>query len=88
MRRFFFCASVWVLVMLVVPAYLAACPACKTLEDPIGKGFNWSILFMMSMPFVVFTLIGGTVFWCYRRAQRGQIAAETGEIKVTERSKM
>ncbi len=56
--------------MLIVPTYLEACPACKTLDDPISKGFNFSILFMMAMPFAVFTVIGGTVFWHYRRANR------------------
>ena len=49
-------------VMLIVPTYLEACPGCKNLDDPIGKGFNWSILFMMAMPFTVFGLIGGTVY--------------------------
>lgn len=57
-------------VMLIVPTYLGACPACKTLDDPIGKGFNWSILFMMAMPFTVFGVIGGTIFLHYRRANR------------------
>ena len=51
-----------VFVMLVVPTSLEACPACKTLDDPISKGFNWSILFLMAMPFTVFGLIGGTIF--------------------------
>ena len=59
-----------VFVMLVVPTSLEACPACKTLDDPISKGFNWSILFLMAMPFTVFGLIGGTIFFQYRRANR------------------
>ena len=55
-------ASVLMLVMLSVPMSVEACPACKTLDDPIGKGFNWSILFMIAMPFTVFGVIGGTIF--------------------------
>ena len=39
-----------------------ACPGCKNLDDPINKGFNWSILFMMAMPFTVFGLVAGTIF--------------------------
>ena len=70
MCRFFLWVSLLMVVMLIVPAYLEACPACKTLDDPIGKGFNWSILFMMAMPFTVFGLIGGTVYLQYRRANR------------------
>lgn len=54
--------SIWILVMLIVPTYLEACPGCKNLDDPINKGFNWSILFMMAMPFTVFGLVGGTVY--------------------------
>jgi hypothetical protein len=56
--------------MLIVPTYLEACPGCKTLDDPIGKGFNWSVLFMMAMPFTVFGVIGSTIFLHYRRANR------------------
>ncbi|MYB93190.1 hypothetical protein F4054_20535 [Candidatus Poribacteria bacterium] len=70
MYRFFFWVSLLMVVMLIVPTYLEACPACKTLDDPIGKGFNWSILFMMAMPFAVFGVIGGTVYLHYRRANR------------------
>ena len=70
MSRFFLAVTLLIVVMLIVPTYLEACPACKTLDDPISKGFNFSILFMMAMPFAVFTVIGGTVFWHYRRANR------------------
>ena len=51
-----------IFVVLVVPMSVEACPACKTLDDPIGKGFNLSILFMIAMPFAVFGFIGGTIF--------------------------
>ena len=62
MHKLFFWASVLILVVLIVPTCLEACPACKTLDEPISKGFNWSILFLMAMPFTVFGLIGGTIF--------------------------
>ena len=62
MYRFFLWTSVLILVMLVAPISLEACPGCKDLDDPIGKGFNWSILFMIAMPFTVFGIIGGTIF--------------------------
>ena len=70
MYRFFLGVSLLMVVMLIGPTYLEACPACKTLDDPIGKGFNFSILFMMAMPFTVFAVIGGTVYLQYRRANR------------------
>ena len=62
MNRFFLWTSILILVMLIVPTYLEACPGCKNLDDPINKGFNWSILFMMAMPFTVFGIVGGTIF--------------------------
>ena len=62
MYRLFLGVTLLIVVMLIVPTYLEACPACKTLDDPIGKGFNWSILFMIAMPFTVVGLIGGTIF--------------------------
>ena len=62
----FYTKTVWafilILVMLIVPMSLEACPGCKDLDDPINKGFNWSILFMMAMPFTVFGIVGGTIF--------------------------
>lgn len=62
MSKFFLSVTLLIVVMFLVPTYLEACPACKTLDDPIGKGFNFSILFMVAMPFAVFGLIGGTIF--------------------------
>ena len=77
MQRFMLWTSILVLVMLVVPMSLEACPGCKDLDDPINKGFNWSILFMMAMPFTVFGLVGATIFLNYRRANRKPINEET-----------
>lgn len=62
MYRLLVWASVLIFVVLIVPTYLEACPGCKDLDDPINKGFNWSILFLMAMPFTVFGLVGGTIF--------------------------
>ena len=62
MHKLFFWASILILVMFIVPMSLEACPGCKELDEPISRGFNWSILFLMAMPFTVFGLIGGTVY--------------------------
>ena len=58
------------LIVAISPLSLEACPACKNLDEPIARGFNWSVLFMMAMPFTVFGIIGGSVFYTYRRANR------------------
>ena len=58
------------LIIASIPLSLEACPACKNLDEPIARGFNWSVLFMMTMPFAVFGVIGGSVFYTYRRAYK------------------
>lgn len=55
-------------VSVLLPNPLDACPACKNLDEPIARGFNWSVLFMMAMPFTVFGVIGGSVYYHFRRA--------------------
>ena len=77
MYRFALWTTILILIMLIVPTYLQACPGCKELDDPINKGFNWSILFMMAMPFTVFGLVGGTVYLHYRRTNRKPTDQET-----------
>lgn len=48
-----------------------ACPGCNgALDNSLGFGFNTSILFMMSMPFVVAGAIGFGLIYTYRRAQK------------------
>ncbi len=56
-------------VYVLLPDALDACPACKNLDEPIARGFNWSVLFMMAMPFTVIGVIGGSVYFHFRRAQ-------------------
>jgi hypothetical protein len=51
---------------LLMPTVVQACPSCKTIDDPIVQGFKWSILFLMAMPYIVSGLIGGGVFYVYR----------------------
>lgn len=50
-----------------------ACPSCKEglgQTEQWAQGFNLSILFMMSMPFAVVGLIGGIVYYNYRRRKQ------------------
>lgn len=59
-----------IFLVAIITLTAEACPACKNLDEPIAHGFNWSVLFMMAMPFTVFGVIGGSVFYSYRRANR------------------
>ncbi|WP_254506626.1 hypothetical protein [Anatilimnocola floriformis] len=51
-----------------------ACPGCKEqiAGDPaaynIARGYFWSILFMLSMPILIFTGMGSYFYWEVRRA--------------------
>jgi hypothetical protein len=64
-----------VAVFVVLPALLSACPLCKdALEDKttgltneLGRGFYYSILLMVSTPFLV---AGGLFFRIYRMRRR------------------
>jgi hypothetical protein len=59
-----------VMVFICLANVAGACPSCKLIEDPIAKGFNWSVLFLMATPFAVFGVIGGSIFYAYRRANK------------------
>jgi hypothetical protein len=55
----------------VAPTLAHACPGCNSaLDNSLGFGFNTSILFMMSMPFVVAGAIGFGLIYTYRRSRK------------------
>ena len=59
----------------------AACPTCKDnlAHDPASanlvRGYAYSILFMLSMPFLILFGIGGYFYWQIRKA-RAALAAQ------------
>lgn len=69
-RYFPFVLKVVVCVLFVMPTVAQACPSCKLVDDPIAQGFKWSILFLMAMPYIVFSLIGGGVFFSIKRVKQ------------------
>ena len=62
--------------LLAAPAVTVAqgCAMCKAAiggpEDPMAAGFNVSILFLMSMPFVLLGSVGAWFAYMYRRQRR------------------
>ncbi len=54
------------------------CPTCKDGIAEGGNGYNlvqgygWSIVFMMSMPFLIFFSLGGYFYYEVRKAQRAR----------------
>ena len=67
-----------VVCLLVVVGVAEACPGCKDAlaeNDPdqarVVRGYFWSILFMMGMPFAIFGTIGTYLYLEVRRARAG-----------------
>lgn len=70
------------LVVTLVAADAVACPTCKegiAQNDAHGQsmaaGYYYSILFMMSMPFIILTTFGSFAYRSVKRAQAERDAA-------------
>ena len=56
----------------LVPTHVLAqgCAMCGTAfnhDDPVARAFNWSVLFLIAMPYTVFGLAAGWLFLAHRR---------------------
>ena len=66
--------------VLLFDGVASACPTCKEslAHDPaatnLARGFYYSILFMVSMPFVIFGGMSAYFYWEVRKAQARQAA--------------
>jgi hypothetical protein len=56
-------------VAAMLPSAAWACAVCWGADDPLGRGLNVSILFLMSMPFLIGGSIIGVLFVAQKRAQ-------------------
>jgi hypothetical protein len=75
-------AAILVLVALLLPALLTACPLCKEAEADtpggsasLGRGFYYSILLMIAVPW---TAVGTVAFLIFRKRRRSGKVAGTG----------
>ena len=63
-------------VICSLAGVVTACPNCKEALASDGgnvvAGYFWSILFMMSMPFVILGTFGGSMYLSVRRARAAQ----------------
>lgn len=75
LRRISLAALAFLLALL--PASLAlACPTCKSgLTDQYVNAYGWSIIFMMSMPFLILGSLSAYFYWEVLRARAAQAAA-------------
>ena len=75
-----FCVVIAAVLLSAADVY--ACPTCKdglAESDPVSqaqaRGFFYSILFMMAMPFVLIGTLGGAAYLSIRRARERQPGA-------------
>ncbi len=72
-----------VALLLLLASVAAACPTCKeglAQNDPQGRaiaaGYYYSILFMMSMPYLVLGTFASVAYYTIRRARQANAAVE------------
>lgn len=75
---------VFVVVACMVTS-ATACPTCKEgmsgpESEAIARGYLYSILFMMAMPFVIIGTFGSAAYFSIRRARDQHKAQQAAEI--------
>jgi hypothetical protein len=77
-------AAIILALVLLIASVAAACPTCKeglAQNDPQGQslaaGYYYSILFMMSMPYLLLCTFASVAYYSIRRAR--QQPATSGE---------
>lgn len=53
-----------------------ACAMCQTVlprgDDPLARGLLWSVLILLTAPFVVSAAIGGWIYFHYRKSRSSE----------------
>jgi len=57
-------------VLALCPVAAWACAVCFEGDDALARGLNMSILFLMSMPFLIFGSIFSTVYIAQKRTHK------------------
>jgi uncharacterized paraquat-inducible protein A len=76
-------AAIVVVLVLMLASVAAACPTCKdglAQNDPHGQsiaaGYAYSVIFMMTMPYVLLCTMGSLAYLAIRRARQAQEAEQ------------
>ena len=65
-------------VVVLMAREALACPTCKdTLTDNYVQAYGMSIIFMMSMPFIIFGLLSAYFYYEVCKARRQKAAEQT-----------
>ena len=72
----------------ILPTHVLAqgCAMCGTAfnhDDPVARAFNWSVLFLIAMPYTVFALAAGWLFLAHRR-RSGRRRADVIVLRRTQ----
>jgi hypothetical protein len=85
-RRFTIAAAVLALTLLLQTATFA-CPGCiEATSDQslnLARGFSYSILFMMPIPFIIVGSFGGYVYYTMRRRDVESAETKTPDDKTS-----
>ena len=68
--------SLVLLVTSVARALAQGCAMCGSSYgegDPTGRAISWSVLFLMTMPYVLMGSVAGVFFFAHRRARGRRI---------------
>lgn len=90
LRKAIFIAAAILVLFVLCQQTADACPTCKEGlaegDQNVAQGYFWSILFMMSMPFLIFSALGLYFFLAVRRARarQAQAATESGQMATAE----
>lgn len=89
-------AALCVALLFSAASLCIACPTCKDgiAEGPqhaaMVRGYFWSILFMMSMPFIIFGTLAAYFYYQVRQARAAQtvkhIGGQTAELRAAVES--
>jgi heme/copper-type cytochrome/quinol oxidase subunit 2 len=71
-RKIQLCAALIGLAPVLFPAVAQACAVCigGAAGDRLTDAFNWSVLFLMAMPYTILFSVIGFFFYSYRRAAK------------------
>lgn len=61
------------MAIAAIPGVAGACAMCGlSAGDHAERAFGWSVLAMLSAPYLTMAAIGGTLYFAWRKSQREQ----------------
>lgn len=72
-------------VILLNPVVTYSCPGCKAaLNGSVGRGFNFSILFLMAMPFLIVGAIAVGLIYAHRQTYKKSRNKKLSTVQSTK----